>query len=268
MLGHSAVSEYAVSEIATSGSPPATVSFVPSLFVYAAVLTAVIPGSKIAWAPQAITVQAAVPQGWQPVVVSARSAGVPAASKIAWAPQAIAVQAAVPQGWQPVVISARSAGVPAASRMAWAPQAIAAPTAPPQGWAPVLALAKAGQAPAPRSALAWAPQAITAAAAGNPLGWMVQYRTGPRPEPARPRSVIAWAPQFIIPQQFAGWRYQKAGVKELCLVAWTNAPPGNRIAVRKNGVTYAAYLVPVTDPAASQVRVKVSAGIMAIRLKT
>jgi hypothetical protein len=70
------------------------------------------------------------------------------------------------------------------------------------------------------------------------------------------------------PNQVSGLRYFHGTVRDLCMVAWADAPAGNRLAVRKNGVTYAAYLVPTTDPNASAVRVKTTAGIMAIRFKT
>lgn len=70
------------------------------------------------------------------------------------------------------------------------------------------------------------------------------------------------------PAQISGLRYHHGTMKELCLVAWGDAPAGNRLAVSKNGTTYAAYLVATSDPNASPVRVQTSAGVMAIRYKT
>ncbi|MBP8231747.1 MAG: hypothetical protein KAY22_05535 [Rhizorhabdus sp.] len=73
------------------------------------------------------------------------------------------------------------------------------------------------------------------------------------------------------PTQYAGLRtYYGAAVRELCLVAAADAPGSMGAApmLRKNGVTYAIYLVETGDPDASSVRVRTSAGTKAIRLKT
>ena len=73
---------------------------------------------------------------------------------------------------------------------------------------------------------------------------------------------------WVFPVQFAGLRYFLGAVKELCLVALGDAPAGNQWRVRKGGTTYAVFLVDPSDPNASDVRVKTSAGIRAARLKT
>jgi hypothetical protein len=70
------------------------------------------------------------------------------------------------------------------------------------------------------------------------------------------------------PTQYAGLRYYHGTVKELCLVATADAPSGNQWLIRKGATTYAVYLVDTSDPNASAVRVKTSAGIKAARLKT
>lgn len=70
------------------------------------------------------------------------------------------------------------------------------------------------------------------------------------------------------PTQYSGLRYFHGTVKELCLVALADAPAGNQIRIRKNGVTYALYLVDTSDPNASPVRVRVGAGTKAVRYKT
>lgn len=72
----------------------------------------------------------------------------------------------------------------------------------------------------------------------------------------------------LFPVQFAGLRYFLGVVKELALVALADAPPGDQWRVRKGGMDYAVYLVPTTDPNASQVRVMTSEGLKAARLKT
>jgi len=70
------------------------------------------------------------------------------------------------------------------------------------------------------------------------------------------------------PTQFSGLRYFLGTVKELCLVALADAPAGPQWRIRKGGTDYAVYLVDVSDPYASQVRIQTSAGLKAARLKT
>lgn len=71
------------------------------------------------------------------------------------------------------------------------------------------------------------------------------------------------------PTQYAGLRvYYGGAVRSLCLVAEGDAPSGNVPKVRKNGVTYAVYLVDTADPNASSVRLRTGTGTKAIRLLT
>ena len=73
------------------------------------------------------------------------------------------------------------------------------------------------------------------------------------------------------PTQFSGLRtFYNAAVRELCLVATADAPAGmgGSPRIQKGGTTYAVYLVETTDPDASNVRIRTSAGTKAIRLKT
>lgn len=73
------------------------------------------------------------------------------------------------------------------------------------------------------------------------------------------------------PTQFDGVRIRHNGVTyDLCMVATADAPAamGGQPRVRKAGTTYAVYLVETTDPDASPVRLRTSAGTKAIRLKT
>jgi hypothetical protein len=70
------------------------------------------------------------------------------------------------------------------------------------------------------------------------------------------------------PTQYAGLRFFKGSVQELCLVALADAPAGAQWRIDKNGTTYAVYLVDTTDPDASHVRVETPSGIKAARLKT
>lgn len=58
-----------------------------------------------------------------------------------------------------------------------------------------------------------------------------------------------------------------SGIIELTLVAAGAAVPamGGAPMIRKNGVTYALYLVETTDPNASALRIKTSTGIKAVR---
>ena len=72
----------------------------------------------------------------------------------------------------------------------------------------------------------------------------------------------------VFPTQYAGLRYYHGTVKELCLVATADAPAGPQWRVQKGGTTYAVYLVDTTDPNASAVRIRTSAGTKAARLKT
>jgi hypothetical protein len=82
------------------------------------------------------------------------------------------------------------------------------------------------------------------------------------------RPLITAAPSVSFPTQYAGLRFFKGTVQELCLVALADAPAGNQIRIRKGGTDYALYLVDTTDPNASAVRVKTTAGTKAARLKT
>ncbi len=73
------------------------------------------------------------------------------------------------------------------------------------------------------------------------------------------------------PTQYQGLRtYYGGAVQELCLVAAGDAATGMGAApmVYKGGTTYAVYLVETTDPNASSVRVRTSAGTKSIRKKT
>lgn len=70
------------------------------------------------------------------------------------------------------------------------------------------------------------------------------------------------------PTQYAGLRFFKGSVQELCLVALADAPAGAQWRIDKNGTTYAVYLVDTTDPDASHVRIETPAGVKAARLKT
>lgn len=84
---------------------------------------------------------------------------------------------------------------------------------------------------------------------------------------------VGWEllPSSGFPTQYAGLRVYYAGtVKELCLVAEADAPAGmgGVIKIVKGGTNYAVYLVETSDPDASSVRVRTSAGTKAMRLKT
>lgn len=72
------------------------------------------------------------------------------------------------------------------------------------------------------------------------------------------------------PTCLAGLRYFHGSVKELCLVPEAEAPTGmgGVWKVRKAGGTFAVYLVETSDPNASEVRIRTSAGIKAARKKT
>lgn len=70
------------------------------------------------------------------------------------------------------------------------------------------------------------------------------------------------------PTQYAGLRFFHGTVQSLCLVLPADAPTGDTPMVRKNGTTYALYLVATTDPDASTVRIKTNDGIKSVRLLT
>ncbi len=85
----------------------------------------------------------------------------------------------------------------------------------------------------------------------------------------RDPTVLAGAgPSF--PTQFAGLRYFNGSVKQLALVALADAPSGMGAVwrIRKNGTDYAVYLVETSDPNASEIRLRTSAGTKAARLLT
>lgn len=72
----------------------------------------------------------------------------------------------------------------------------------------------------------------------------------------------------VFPVQFAGLRYFLGTMRELCLVALGDAPPGPQWRIDKSGISYAVYLVDTTDPNASQLRIETGAGIKAARFRT
>jgi hypothetical protein len=77
--------------------------------------------------------------------------------------------------------------------------------------------------------------------------------------------------ELVFPIQFPGLRTFYDGlIKELCLVAADDAPTvvGGVVKIRKGSESYAAYLVDVSDPHASSVRIKTAGGVFAFRLKT
>ena len=74
----------------------------------------------------------------------------------------------------------------------------------------------------------------------------------------------------VFPAQIDGFSvYYGGSVHQLCVVAESDAPSGmgGVLKIRRNGITYAIYLVDVTDPAASHLRIKTATAIKAIRLK-
>jgi hypothetical protein len=82
---------------------------------------------------------------------------------------------------------------------------------------------------------------------------------------------IGWELLSSFPTQYSGLRcYYNGAVRELCLVAAADANTGMGAApmIRKGGTTYAVYLVETTDPNATPVRLRTSAGTKAIRVKT
>ena len=84
-----------------------------------------------------------------------------------------------------------------------------------------------------------------------------------------PTVVRGGAPVF--PTQYSGFKIRKTGSTiELCMVATADAPTGlgGSVRVRKNGVTYALYLVETGDSNASPVRIRTTTGTKAIRVKT
>jgi hypothetical protein len=105
----------------------------------------------------------------------------------------------------------------------------------------------------------WSIDVYLAAGAPNPADVYLRQE-------GRPNIAAVAAPSF--PTQYAGLRFYKGTVQELCLVALADAPTGNQIRIRKGGTDYAAYLVDTSDGNASAVRVRTSAGTKAIRLKT
>lgn len=83
---------------------------------------------------------------------------------------------------------------------------------------------------------------------------------------------VGWEllPGVGFPTQFFGLKGYDGGALDLCLVAVGDAPSGmgGVPMLRKNGVTYAVYLVETSDPNASTFRFRTSAGTKAVRLKT
>lgn len=72
------------------------------------------------------------------------------------------------------------------------------------------------------------------------------------------------------PTQFFGLKGYDGGALDLCLVAVGDAPSGmgGVPMLRKNGTTYAVYLVETSDPNASTFRLRTTTGTKSVRLKT
>jgi hypothetical protein len=71
--------------------------------------------------------------------------------------------------------------------------------------------------------------------------------------------------------QFLGLRaFYHGVVNDLCLVAEADAPAGmgGVVKLRKNGATYAVYLVDPADPNATPVRIRTTTAVQAVRVKT
>jgi hypothetical protein len=70
------------------------------------------------------------------------------------------------------------------------------------------------------------------------------------------------------PTQYFGLRaFYNNTVNDLCLVAEADAPT-NALRLFKNGTKYAVYLVETNDGNASPIRIKLTSGVKAIRVKT
>lgn len=75
----------------------------------------------------------------------------------------------------------------------------------------------------------------------------------------------------VFPDQIDGFSvYYGGSVHQICVIAESDAPSGmgGVLKIRKNGITYAIYLVETTDPNASNLRIKTATAIRSIRLKT
>lgn len=88
------------------------------------------------------------------------------------------------------------------------------------------------------------------------------------PDLFEPFSCDGEGTSISFPTQYAGLRFFKGTVQELCLVALADAPAGAQWRIDKNGTQYAVYLVDTTDPDASHIRIETPAGVKAARLKT
>lgn len=100
---------------------------------------------------------------------------------------------------------------------------------------------------------------------GNPAGTDVYLRSTRRIAPEAPAGGGGG------PTQFLGLRtYYHGAVQDLALIAAGDGITGmgGIPMLRKNGTTYAIYLVETSDPQASPVRLRTTTGIKAIRQKT
>ncbi len=99
--------------------------------------------------------------------------------------------------------------------------------------------------------------------AGHPTGDVVArpaayYQAAPAPPP----------PGF--PTQYAGLRYNLGAAYDLCMVAEADAPlgMGGVLKIKTPSGIRAVYLVETSDPYATAIRIRTSAGTKAIRIKT
>jgi hypothetical protein len=93
---------------------------------------------------------------------------------------------------------------------------------------------------------------------------------------ATPNNIIMSDPTVIrgagpvFPTQYSGFRYWDGTMRELCVVAESDAPSGMgaRVHFRGSAADYALYLVETSDPNASPLMLRTTTGTKAIRLKT
>ena len=76
-------------------------------------------------------------------------------------------------------------------------------------------------------------------------------------------------PSLTFPAQYSWLKaYFRAAIQTLSVVDLADAPAGNALRIVKAGVTYAVYLVDITDLNATPLRVQTTTGVKAIRIKT
>lgn len=234
--------------------------------------------SGTAWAPYVITgTQTPAEAGWQSQFQpqGLRINPVPMASGLAWRAGQPITGTPEQAGWQSQFNSQtlRINSTPLANGLAWPPREAQTGTPSQAGFQSIFAPTALRINTVPlHSGLAWRPVSLsTAAVTPTQFGWHVPFSRAKAIKslvPFRDARAMLHRALAVFPTEYPGLRVYNGNILELSIVGWLDTLAGDRVSIEINGTVYAAYLVPVTDPNASPVRVQTETGTKAIRYKS